>query len=90
MKEKIIISLLIGLILLNGCGVEQNYNYIGKIIDIEGGSSKQVLVLTLDTIGKVPYTTQWTCSNKIRLGQSVYERTDSDYLWVEYDIGKFC
>jgi hypothetical protein len=65
------------------------YTYVGKIIDMEGGSSSN-LILTLDTIGKTPYTVQNYCSNQIRIGQKVYKRYNSNYLYVEYKKGKYC
>jgi len=90
MKRIIIMILLLGLISLAGCISEPNYYYVGRIIDMEGGSSSNLLILKLDTIGKVPYTTQEACSNKIRIGQEVYKKSNSDYLWVKYEEDKFC
>jgi hypothetical protein len=66
------------------------YVYVGKIIDMEGGSSGNLIILTLDTIGKTPYTFQHYCSNRIRVGQKVYKRDNSDYLFVEYKKGMYC
>ena len=70
------------------------YKYVGKIIDMEGGTSSSVLILELDTIGKTPYTTQRKCSNKIRIGQTVYSKEGlfgkNRYLWVKYAEGKYC
>jgi len=69
---------------------EDEYNYLGTIVDMEGGSSSQLIILELDTVGKTPYTLQKKCSNKIRIGQEVYKKVGSDYLWVEYEPDKFC
>ena len=88
MKRVLLIGLL-SLIFLSGC-FEQKYYYIGSIHDIEGGSSKNLIILTLEDGQKVPYTTQDKCSNKIRIGHDVYKRSDSEYLWVEYENGTFC
>ena len=66
------------------------YTYVGTIIDMEGGSSGSIIIIELDTIGKTPYTMQKFCSNKIRIGQKVYEKKGSEYLWVEYEPEKYC
>ncbi len=70
------------------------YKYVGTIIDMEGGTSRSVLILELDTIGKTPYTTGRRCSNKIRIGHRVYSKSSSfsnnDYLWVKYAEDKYC
>ena len=70
------------------------YEYVGKIVNMEGGTSWSTLILELDTIGKTPYRTQNKCSNKIRMGQKVYSRSSifgkNEYLWVKYAEGKYC
>ena len=70
------------------------YEYVGKIINMEGGTSSQTLILELDTIGKTPYRTMQRCSNKIRIGQKVYWRKSAfgrnQYLWVKYAEDKYC
>lgn len=70
------------------------YKYVGTIVDMEGGTSRSVLILELDTIGKTPYTTAIRCSNKIRIGHKVYSKSgffgESSYLWVKYADGKYC
>ena len=72
----------------------EKYEYVGTIIDMEGGSSGKILILELDTIGKTPYTTMSICSNKIRIGHRVYSKSslfgENKYLWVKYSEDKYC
>jgi hypothetical protein len=67
-----------------------NYIYLGTIIDIEGGSSSNLIILNLDTVGKVPYTIGNHCINEIRIGQRVYKKGNSKYLWVKISEGDYC
>ena len=75
-------------LIYNTSNLNSDYTYLGKITDISGGSSDKVLILTLDTIGKVPYTFNSPCVDKIRVGMPVYD--GSEYLWVQYAPGEYC
>ena len=90
MVKILIVMALLSIVVLSGCIVEPKYYYVGRITNIEGGSSRSLIILTLDNGQKMPYTTQQKCSNKIRLGQEVYSSSKDNYLWIEYDVGKFC
>jgi len=82
--------LMVGILalLLTGC-YDDHYEYVGTIRDIEGGSGN-VLILTLNEGVKVPYTFANRCVDEVRIGQKVYSRSNSNFLWVEYETGKFC
>ena len=96
MKALFILLILfsMGLFAVFVIGYIPEYEYVGTIIDMEGGTSSFTLILELDTIGKTLYKTQKKCSNKIRIGDDVYWRTSffgkSNYLWVKYAEGKYC
>lgn len=91
--------LLIGMFFLFGClllgfailiisEMNKPYTYVGRITDMEGGSSSNVLILNIDTIGKTPYRFISNCVDKIRIGQEVYKH--NDILLVAYEPGQYC